>query len=62
MPEPRPNIVLVMVDDASAHMFVDLPHIRRDIVAEGATVSNYLLSQPLCAPSRATILRRTGRG
>lgn len=57
MPVAGPNIVMVMVDDASAHMFADLPHIDEDIVLEGATIPNFLYEHPLCAPSRTTILR-----
>lgn len=48
---------MVMVDDASRRMLIDLPKINEHIISKGATVPNYLLSQPTCAPSRATILR-----
>lgn len=53
----RPNIVVVMVDDASEKVLVDLPKIQNNIVLQGATLRNYLVNQPLCAPSRATIMR-----
>lgn len=60
MPESqRPNIVLIMVDDADRKV---LEHhasarIRAAIANEGATATRYLINHPLCAPSRASLLR-----
>lgn len=60
MPEDnRPNIVLIMVDDADQKV---LEHqassrIRDAIAGHGASASRYLTSHPVCAPSRASMLR-----
>jgi arylsulfatase A-like enzyme len=60
--EPRPNILLVVVDDlrfddfgAAGHPFARTPHIDR-IAREGAQFKNFFAVTPLCSPSRANIL------
>jgi arylsulfatase A-like enzyme len=53
---PR-NIVVLMVDDMSMRMLVDMPNLSNLVIGTGVTLSNYLISQPLCAPSRASFLR-----
>ena len=60
--EPRPNILLVIVDDlrfddfgAAGHPFARTPHIDR-IAREGAQFKNFFAVTPLCSPSRANIL------
>jgi N-acetylglucosamine-6-sulfatase len=60
--EPRPNILLVIVDDlrfddfgAAGHPFALTPHIDR-IAREGAQFKNFFAVTPLCSPSRANIL------
>lgn len=58
----RPNIVLIVLDDADAEMFSDpllqahFPNIRR-IAAEGIRFENCHVTTPICAPSRASFLR-----
>ena len=59
---PRPNIVLVIVDDlrwddlgCAGHPFAQTPNIDR-IAAEGAMFRNAFITTPLCSPSRASIL------
>ena len=63
--DPRPNIVFVITDDQrwdglsiNGHPAVRTPHIDR-IGHEGLALDNFLVSTPLCSPSRATFL--TGR-
>src|SRR4051812_2076006 len=62
---PRPNIVLILMDDLRwdelgcvGHPFVKTPHIDR-IAREGAVFRNAFATTPLCSPSRASFL--TGR-
>lgn len=59
---PRPNIVVVLVDDlrwdelsCTGHPFVRTPHIDR-IAREGARFRNAFCSTPLCSPVRACLL------
>lgn len=59
---PRPNVLLVVVDDlrwddlgAAGHPFSRTPHIDR-LAYEGARFLNAFAVTPLCSPSRANIL------
>ena len=59
---PRPNIVVVLVDDlrwddiaVAGHPFVETPNIDR-LAREGARFLNAFAATPLCSPSRATML------
>ena len=60
--EPRPNIILVVVDDlrfddfgAAGHPFARTTHLDR-LAREGAQFKNFFAVTPLCSPSRANIL------
>lgn len=60
--EPRPNVILVIVDDlrfddfgAAGHPFARTPHLDR-IAREGAQFKHFFAVTPLCSPSRANIL------
>jgi len=60
--EPRPNVLLVVVDDlrfddfgAAGHPFARTPHLDR-VAREGAQFRNFFAVTPLCSPSRANIL------
>ncbi|PAW68195.1 MAG: hypothetical protein B9S34_03055 [Opitutia bacterium Tous-C1TDCM] len=60
--EPRPNVILVVVDDlrfddfgAAGHPFARTPHLDR-IAREGAQFKHFFAVTPLCSPSRANIL------
>ena len=59
---PRPNVVVIVVDDwrwdefgAAGHPFVQTPNIDR-IASEGALFVNAFHAVPLCSPNRATLL------
>ncbi len=59
---PRPNVIVIMVDDlrwdeigAAGHSFVQTPHIDR-LAAEGARFLNAFATTPICSPSRASFL------
>ncbi|MCC3860878.1 sulfatase-like hydrolase/transferase [Pseudemcibacter aquimaris] len=58
----RPNMIVVLVDDmrfdeigAAGHPYIQTPNIDR-IAAEGAHFENSFTVNPLCSPSRATLL------
>jgi len=59
---PRPNIVVILVDDlrwdelgCAGHPFVKTPHIDR-IAREGTMAGNAFATTPLCSPVRASLL------
>jgi N-acetylglucosamine-6-sulfatase len=55
----RPNIVLILTDDMTTAELADMPNVRSLIGSRGTTFSHGYVLNPLCCPSRATIL--TGR-
>jgi N-acetylglucosamine-6-sulfatase len=57
----RPNVVLVLADDLAAsdlnpNTLKHMPHVRA-LMEEGTTFDNSFVTNSLCCPSRATILR-----
>lgn len=55
--ETRPNFVFVLVDDADAKSMEYMPLTQSLVADAGATLDQFLFNQPLCCPSRATMLR-----
>ena len=55
-PGSRPNVVLVLTDDQRWDTLRYMPTVRRELVAPGVTFSNAFVVNPLCCPSRASIL------
>ena len=53
----RPNILFVLADDLDTRTFEQLDGLRRLTTAQGASFESFVVSNPLCAPSRASILR-----
>ena len=53
----KPNIVFVLTDDLDMREVSTMPHVKALIAEQGATLSNYFVSNSLCCPSRATTLR-----
>jgi arylsulfatase A-like enzyme len=51
----RPSIVLVLTDDQDASLAVHMPNLRA-LARQGATLTRAYYNDPLCGPSRATIL------
>jgi len=57
----QPNIVVILCDDLD--VFTDdeaaafLPNIKTQIIDEGMTFDKFYITQPICAPSRATFFR-----
>jgi N-acetylglucosamine-6-sulfatase len=54
-----PNVVLIVTDDQRLDTLHVMPQVRRHLVAGGMTLRRAIVTNPLCCPSRATIL--TGR-
>jgi N-acetylglucosamine-6-sulfatase len=56
----RPNVILILTDDLDVRLLeehlADYPNIRK-LAAEGTSFENAFVTDPLCCPSRATILR-----
>ena len=56
----RPNVILIVTDDLDARLLeehaADYPNLR-ELAAEGTTFENAFVTDSLCCPSRATILR-----
>lgn len=55
-PAAKPNIVLVLADDQDAASLSVMDAVQRELVDEGTSFSNALVSLPQCCPSRATAL------
>jgi N-acetylglucosamine-6-sulfatase len=55
---PKPNIVLVLMDDASMNLLEYMPQVEK-LQENGTTFSNYYVTNSLCCPSRASLF--TGR-
>jgi N-acetylglucosamine-6-sulfatase len=52
----QPNIVLVLADDQRWDTLRYMPTVSRELVGRGVTFSNAFVVNPLCCPSRASIL------
>jgi len=55
-PDERPSILLVLTDDQRWDALGTMPAVQRDLVAHGVTFAEAVAVNPLCCPSRATIL------
>lgn len=55
LPGAKPNIVFVLTDDLSWDLVDYMPNVKR-LQREGVTFSNYVVTDSLCCPSRASIL------
>lgn len=53
----RPNIVLILSDDQRFDLLAQMPNVKSRIMDHGVTFSNSYVTDPLCCPSRTTILR-----
>jgi arylsulfatase A-like enzyme len=55
---PLPNVVLIMTDDqpASTATPAAMPNLHRLLIGQGTSFSNYVVTTPLCCPSRATTI------
>ncbi len=53
----RPNVILILTDDLDAASISHMPNLRSLLIERGTTFENAFVTDPLCCPSRATILR-----
>jgi arylsulfatase A-like enzyme len=53
---PPPNIVLILTDDQRWDELGPMPTVQSELVAKGVSFSNAFVVNPLCCPSRTTIL------
>lgn len=52
----KPNIILVLLDDAEEAMTSNMPRIRASFIDKGLRFTNAFANTPLCGPSRSNIL------
>ena len=52
----QPNIVLILTDDQRWDTISYMPTVQSKLVAHGVTFANGFVTNPLCCPSRASIL------
>jgi len=55
-PDERPSILLVLTDDQRWDTLGAMPTVQRELVGRGVTFTEAVVVNPLCCPSRATIL------
>ncbi len=53
----RPNVIMILTDDLDAASISHMPNLRSLLIERGTTFENAFVTDPLCCPSRATILR-----
>jgi N-acetylglucosamine-6-sulfatase len=51
-----PNVVVILTDDQRWNSLDVMPIVQRELVGHGVTFTNAFVSNPLCCPSRASIL------
>lgn len=54
--DPRPNFLLITLDDAARRDFAYMPHVRRLVGDAGATMTTMIAPTPVCVPSRASVI------
>jgi hypothetical protein len=52
----RPNVLLIVTDDQRWDTLEAMPVVQQELVSRGVTFSHSFVSNPLCCPSRASIL------
>lgn len=53
----QPNIILILTDDMRADDLAYMPAVQSLLVDQGVSLTNFLATNPSCAPARASILR-----
>jgi arylsulfatase A-like enzyme len=53
---PRPNVILINTDDQRADTVGYMPTVISEIADRGVTFNNAFVSNPICGPSRASLL------
>jgi len=55
-PPSRPNLVVVLLDDADVEITESMPRLRSLLIEKGARFTANVANTPLCGPSRALLL------
>ena len=56
IPAAKPNIVIIVTDDQATSTLAHMPHTQELLVREGTLFPNFFINDPICCPSRVTIL------
>lgn len=52
----RPNIIVVLLDDADVEITESMPRLRSLLIDKGARFTSHVANTPLCGPARAVLL------
>jgi arylsulfatase A-like enzyme len=52
----RPNVIVILTDDQASSSMPEMKHTQALLVREGTSFSNFFINDPICCPSRGTIL------
>lgn len=55
-PASRPNLILIVADDLDADSIAFMPRLKTLLADQGQTYTNFFVTNPICCPSRASIL------
>ncbi len=55
-PAEHANVVLIVTDDQPSSTLGHMPHVQRRLVREGLLFERFFLNDPICCPSRTTLL------
>jgi N-acetylglucosamine-6-sulfatase len=55
----KPNVVLILTDDQRADTLAHMPTVQSELAAKGVTFAKTFAVNPLCCPSRASLLSGT---
>ncbi len=55
--EQRPNIIVMVLDDLDVNVVAQMPEFQDLLANQAITFTNFFVTTPLCAPSRASLLR-----
>ena len=53
----KPNIILILTDDQDSRSLAYMPRVEAQLIDRGTTFDNGFVTDPICCPSRASILR-----
>ena len=52
----KPNIVIIVTDGQTSLTLQYMEHTRKRLVEQGTSFGNFFINDPICCPSRVTIL------
>src|SRR5215211_3126995 len=55
--EDRPSIIFIIADDLDAKSISHMPQLKSLLINKGIIFENAFVTNPLCCPARATVLR-----